>query len=145
MSLLLSVDVLIVVFVFKYHLSIGDHDADYIGHGQRSWLCLVSLVMVIANIQCAFTDMQPWCLAHWSWSCRCRPLHLGGSSDPASAASPAKGINIVVHIISRSRSFWIHGAPPMLLMEVMGYKSTKTVYNGQLAILTGPFCQNKGQ
>ena len=57
----------------------------------------VSLVMVIANIQCAFTDMQPWCLAHWSWSCRCRPLHLGGSSDPASAASPAKGINIVVH------------------------------------------------
>ena len=24
----------------------------------------------------------------------------------------------------------------MLLMEVMGYKSTKTVYSGQLAILT---------
>ena len=36
MSLLLSVDVLIVVFVFKYHLSIGDPDVDYIGLGQRS-------------------------------------------------------------------------------------------------------------
>ena len=47
--------------------------------------------------------------------------------------------------ISRSRPFWIHGAPPMLLMEVMGYKSTKTVYNGQVAIVTGPLCQNSGQ
>ena len=33
----------------------------------------------------------------------------------------------------------------MLLMEVMGYESTKTVYNGQVAIVTGPLCQNSGQ